>query len=169
MIKLKKLIEQTDNLENNETSALSGNIIIGDSQTAFVKTQTNNIQMPAELQKGGTGVAWLKDQVTKYAISPNVNNVVLCTGTNDGYSASSVPALFTALHKTFPKAKIYEVQGSWGWGGIKDITEKTVKAYYKNNYENRGATIIEPPIGSGDPHSNKPVYKQIGAAINKLL
>jgi hypothetical protein len=125
--------------------------------------------MPAELQKGGTGVAWLKDQVTKYAVSPNVNNVVLCTGTNDGYSASSVPALFTALHKTFPKAKIYAVQGSWGWGGIKNITEKTVKSYYKNNYENRGATIIEPPIGSGDPHSNKPVYKQIGAAINKLL
>jgi len=32
-----------------------------------------------------------------------------------------------------------------------------------------GGTIIEPPIGKGDPHCDCPVYKKIGDAIDNIL
>jgi len=66
------------------------------------------------------------------------------------------------------KANFYAVQGSWGWGGLKNTQEKDVREYYKK-FASQGATIIEPPIGKIEPHGNKPVYKEIGAAIDSLL
>ena len=42
---------------------------------------------------------------------------------------------------------------------------KVVKNYYKE-YQNLGGIIIEPPIGYGDPHKDKPIYKKI---VNKII
>ena len=155
----------------SDKSAASISIIIGDSQTPYVSRNSSKVQLVDELQEGSKGVGWLRDQVAAYPVSPKVKNVVLCIGTNGGYRSkgSAESGLFTALHKTFPNAKIYAVQGSWGWGGIKDTTEKQVRTYYKDKYQSQGAILIEPPIGSGDPHGNKPVYAKIGAAIDAKL
>ena len=162
----------------SDKSAASISIIIGDSQTPYVDRQSSKVQLVDELQEGGKGVGWLRDQVAAYPVSPNVKNVVLCIGTNGGYRSkgSSEAGLFTALRKTFPNAKVYAVQGSWGWGGIKDITEKQVRSYYKEKYQSQGAILIEPPIGDGkkngdssDPHGPRSAYIQIGAAIDANL
>jgi hypothetical protein len=153
-----------------KTSDISGNIIIGDSQTPYVAAQTSKVKMISSLQKGGKGVNWLRDRVNEYPVSPSIRNVVLCIGTNGGYSGTSDESgLFVALRKTFPNAKIYAVQGSWGWGGVSKYTEKHVRQYYQNEYESRGATLIYPPIGNIEPHGHKPVYKKIGASIDNLL
>jgi GH24 family phage-related lysozyme (muramidase) len=149
----------------------STNIIIGDSQTKFVANQSSKVKMVSELTQGGKGVDWLRGQVEKYTVSPDVANVILCIGTNGGYRSSGRPEqkLFVALRKTFPNADIFVVQGSWGWGGIKNVKETTVRDYYVTQYQSRGATLIDPPIGAGDPHGNKPVYKLIGNSIDNML
>jgi len=153
------------------SSTTPNNIIIGDSQTKNVKKYSKNVTLIDALTKGSMGVGWLRDQVAAYPVSSNVKNVVLCIGVNGGYSSNGPDekGLFTALQKTFPNAKIYAVQGSWGWGGVSDYSETTVRKYYKTYYQNKGATLIDPPIGYGDPHTDKPVYKLIGAAIDLLI
>ena len=154
-----------------DTLVDSISIIIGDSQTPYVDRNSFKVQLVDELQEGGKGVGWLRDQVDAYPISLNVKNVVLCIGTNGGYSSkgSAEAGLFTAVRKTFPNAKIYAVQGSWGWSGVSKYSEADVRTYYEDNYQSRGAILIEPPIGDGDPHENKPIYRDIGAAIDAKL
>ena len=173
MIKLKTLMSEANNDSNLDKSTASTNIIIGDSQTGLVSRNSSKVQLIDELQEGGKGVGWLRDQVAAYPVSPNVKNVVLCIGTNGGYSSKGAAesGLFTALRKTFPMAKIYAVQGSWAWGSYLDnpVTEKQVRNYYITQYQNQGAILIEPPIGPGEPHSNKPIYAKIGAAIDAKL
>jgi hypothetical protein len=152
------------------------NIIIGDSQTPYVDKNTSKAEMVPgpegenTLHQGSTTVNWLRDAVKKYPNSPEVENVILCTGTNGGFGnfQNDVDGLFSAVNKTFPNAKIYAVQGSWGWGGNKKYDENDVRNYYKK-YQALGATLIEPPIGGIEPHGNKPVYKKIGANIDSKL
>ena len=152
------------------------NIIIGDSQTPYVDKNTSKAEMISgpegenTLHQGSTTVNWLRDSVKKYPNSPEVENVILCTGTNGGFGnfQNDIDGLFSAVKTTFPNAKIYAVQGSWGWGGNKKYNEKDVRNYYKK-YQALGATLIEPPIGGIEPHGNKPVYKKIGADIDSKL
>jgi hypothetical protein len=176
MIKLKTLMLEVDNEPTLDKSITSTNIIIGDSQTGLVSKNSSKVQLIDKLhvQEGGKGVGWLRDLVAAYPVSPNVKNVVLCIGTNGGYRSkgSAESGLFTALNKTFPNAKIYAVQGSWGWGSYLDnpVTEKQVRSYYIDKYQSQGAILIEPPIGDVEnPHKNLPVYKDIGAAIDAKL
>ena len=64
------------------------NIIIGDSQTPFIAKQSQNIEMLGKvggegvLWKGGMGLKWLKDAVSKYPVSKDVKNVLINIGTN---------------------------------------------------------------------------------------
>ena len=162
--------ESDKDKKKTEKSDVSGNIIIGDSQTPYVAKQSSKVKMVSALQQGGKGVNWLRDQVAEYPLSANIKNVVLCIGTNGGYGGSGDErGLFAALKDTFPNAKIYAVQGSWGWGGVSKYNEQQVRKYYQDEYASRGATLINPPIGNIEPHGHKPVYKKIGAAIDNLL
>jgi hypothetical protein len=168
--------------KSSESKSSSGggktpkNIIIGDSQTPHVARRTSKAQMisgpegESTLHKGSTTVNWLRGAVKKYPVSPEVENVVLCTGTNGGYSnfENDIDGLFSAVKKTFPNAKIFAVQGSWNWGGLKKYNETDVRNYYKK-YQTLGATLIEPPIGGIEPHGDRPVYKKIGADIDSKL
>jgi hypothetical protein len=106
--------------------------------------------------------------VQRHKVSPNVQNVFLCIGTNDLYVDKGIEKLFKSIWVTFPNAKIYVIQGSWGWGGLKRTKYEKVKKYYKR-YEELGGIIIGPPIGKGDPHCNCPVYKEIGESIDNIL
>jgi hypothetical protein len=106
--------------------------------------------------------------VQRHKVSTNVQNVFLCIGTNDLYVDKGIEKLFKSLWITFPNAKIYVIQGSWGWGGVTHTKYDKIKKYYKR-YEELGGTIIEPPIGKGDPHCDCPVYKKIGKAIDNIL
>ena len=152
------------------------NLIIGDSQTPYVDSQTSKAQMisgpegQTTLHKSGWSVDDLKNAVKKYPKSENVENVFLCIGTNGGYGdyKNDIGGLFDAVKETFPNAKIHVIQGSWGWGGVSKYNENDVRSYYKK-YEAMGASLIEPPIGKIEPHGQKPVYKLIGAAIDSKI
>ena len=149
-------------------SQIPNNIIIGDSQTPYVDRNSKKAERVVGLWKGGIAVPILTKMVQRHKVSPNVKNVFLCIGTNDLYVDNGIEKLFKSLRVTFPNAKIYVIQGSWGWGNLKRIGYKKVRNYYKR-YEELGGTIIEPPIGKGDPHHNSPTYKEIGKTIDNIL
>jgi len=144
------------------------NIVVGDSQTPYVDLNSKKVEKVVGLWKKGIRVSDLTKMIRGYKVSPNVQNIFLCIGTNDLYVNNGIEKLFKSLWITFPNAKIYVIQGSWGWGHLKHTGHKKVKKYYKR-YEELGGTIIEPPIGKGDPHHNSPVYKKIGVAIDNIL
>ena len=163
-----------ENKDNNNSATKS--IIIGDSQTPFIAKQSQKIKMLGSvggenvLWKGGIGLKWLKDAVTKYPVSNDVKNVVINIGTNGGFNANEdIAGLIKELKRVFPKSKFYAVKGSWGWGGNKSITEQKVNAYY-DKFKNNGVTILNTAIGSvTDPHGNLPIYKQIGKEIDNEI
>jgi hypothetical protein len=169
---------ETKITKSDDTKTISTtNIIIGDSQTPYVDMNTSKASRVStkpgmeSLWEGGKTVSWLIEALTKYGVSPDVSNVILCIGTNGGFgkfSNDNLDKLFKLLNTKFPNAKIFAVQGSWGWGGLKNIKQDDVTKYY-DKYRNLGATIIEPPIGPIEPHGNKPVYKLIGDKIDSYL
>jgi hypothetical protein len=152
------------------------NIIIGDSQTPFVDMNTTKASRistepgMSSLWQGGKTVSWLIEALSQFKESPEILNVVIVIGTNGAFGKynDNIPLLFRLLRKKFPNANFYAVQGSWGWGGLKNTQEKDVREYYKK-FASEGAMVIEPPIGKIEPHGNKPVYAKIGAAIDSLL
>jgi hypothetical protein len=144
------------------------NIIIGDSQTPYVDKNSKKVERVVGLWKGGIDVPVLTKMVQRHKVSTNVQNVFLCIGTNDLYVDKGIDKLFKSLWITFPNAKIYVIQGSWGWGGVTHTKYDKIKKYYKR-YEELGGTIIGPPIGKGDPHRDCPVYKEIGKVIDNIL
>ena len=144
------------------------NIIIGDSQTPYIDLHSQKIKKGVGLCKGGINVPILTKMVKNYPISPEVKNVVICIGTNDRYNDLGVERLINLICVKFPNSKLYVVQGSWGWGGIKKITYPKVKKYYQK-FERLGVTVIKTPIGKREPHRDCPTYKQIGKEIDLLL
>jgi hypothetical protein len=166
---------QKDTLKIEQKSDTLKSIIIGDSQTPFVDNASEKVSRisttsgMSSLWQGGKTVSWLILALEKYSTDNTVGNVVLCIGTNGGYSSKdNIEKLITLTKEKFPNSKLYAVQGSWGWGGIKDVTETKVRNYYKK-YEELGVVIVEPPIGKIEPHGNKPIYKVIGKELDSLL
>jgi hypothetical protein len=176
-IKIGKRIRmyQKDTLKIEQKSDTLKNIIIGDSQTPFVDNASEKVSRisttpgMSSLWQGGKTLTWLISALEKYPTDITIGDVVFCIGTNGGYSSKdNVERLITLTKEKFPNSKLYAVQGSWGWGGIKDVTETRVRTYYKR-FEELGVTIIEPPIGKIEPHGNKPIYKVIGKELDSLL
>lgn len=154
----------------------SRNYIIGDSQTPFIDMNSDKATRLGKkgseevLWKGGIGLSWLKSAVRNYPISPNVNSIIINIGTNGGFNPNDdVSGLVSSIMEKFPNAKILAVQGSWGWGGNKKVTQQRVNNYY-NKFRSLGVTVVNTPIGKvKDPHGNLPVYAEIGKEIDNLL
>ena len=102
-------------------------------------------------------------------MSPDVNSITINIGTNGGFNQNDdLAGLVTLVKEKFPNAQLLAVQGSWGWGGNAKITEQQVRNYY-NKFKDLGVQVIEPPIGAIEPHGNKPIYKTIGASLDKAI
>ena len=152
------------------------NIIVGDSQTPYITKQSKKVQMLGKvggenvLWKGGMGLKWLRGAIGKFPTNKSVKNVVINIGTNGGFNQSdSIEGLVTDLRRTFPNAKLHVVQGSWGWGGNKNVTSQKVKAYY-DRFATQGVNVIQPAIGVvKDPHGHLPIYKEIGSNLDKAI
>jgi hypothetical protein len=162
--------------ESQQLNTEDKNIIIGDSQVPYIDMNTEKASRLStkggeeSLWLGGVGLSWLKNAVKKYKTDNSVKNVIISIGTNGGFNTNEdISDLFDNLEKTFPKANFYVVQGSWGWGGNKNVTQSEVDRYYRV-FKNQGATIIEPAFGKvSDPHNNLPVYKEIGKKIDSKI
>jgi hypothetical protein len=143
-------------------------ILIGDSQTYYLSKYTKQIKLIKKLSKSGIGVVGLNNKVVSYPTSKNIKSVSVCIGVNDCYQDKGVETLMNSIKRTFPNATIYIIQGSWGWGKVKKWNSNKILTYYKG-YQKLGGMIIEPPIGYGDPHKDKPIYKKIINAIEHLI
>ena len=146
------------------TTYCQENILIGDSQTFYLAKHTNKIKIIKKLSKSGIGVVKLNRMVTSYPINRKVETITLSIGVNDCYNDKGIKDLVNTIKRTFPNSKIFLVQGSWGWGRVKKVQKDKITKYYKI-FEYLGCTIISTPIGHGDPHRDKKVYKEI---IKKL-
>lgn len=143
-------------------------LVIGDSQTTFLAKNSNKVKRISQLAKGGIGVPYLIGMVSSYPVSPQVKSISICIGVNDRYKDKGVKQLINKIKKTFPNAKLFIIQGSWGWGGVSKMNQTNLDLYYKQ-YVDLGCILITPSIGYGDPHGNKLSYKQIMKNIEKYL
>lgn len=175
--KTKSSFKKSDDSEktNKESGDYSGNIVIGDSITPWVAKNTSKANLlsdnqgPESLWKGGVGVSWLVKNLKDFPVSKNIKNVIISIGTNGGFNLSdNIEGLVKLLRTTFPNAKFLIVQGSYGWGGNKNIELSMLTRYY-SKFSQLGVTVIEPPVGNIEPHGNRPVYKKIGAEIDRLI
>ena len=153
------------------------NIIIGDSGTPIIAGKSKFVTLLGDtgseknLWKVGMGVKWLKDAVSKYPVSPQVKNVAIKIGTNGGFNkADDVKGLVKELRRVFPSARLFALQGSWGWGNNVGITPDKVKAYY-DKFRSEGVNVIDPPVGDvDDPHvSSLPVYNKIVTNLDNAI
>lgn len=151
------------------------NIIIGDSQTPYVDWGSSKFELmssqsgESSLWLGGKSLIWLLNAVKKHPSDSCVTNLAICIGTNGGFNKKdSIQSLVINIEKKFPNAKLFVIQGSWGWGGVSNKTEKQVRDYY-GEFGKLGVLIVEPPIGKIEPHGRKPIYKIIGKSLDSLL
>lgn len=162
--------------KRNKNVDITKNYIIGDSQTPFFDRNSTKAKRISEqsgkssLWQGGQNLKWLKSAVEEYPVSPDVNSIIINIGTNGGFNPNDdVNGLVSAIKQKFPNAKLYAVQGSWGWGGNKNVTEERVKTYY-DKFRNLGVNVLSPAIGSvNDPHGNLPIYAEIGKEIDEAI
>lgn len=135
-------------------------ILIGDSQTFYMSKHSTKINHIRRLSKSGIGVQELNNKIIPYPTSKKIKSVSVCIGVNDFYINKGIDTLMRTIKRTFPNAEIFIIQGSWGWGNVRKHNQKTIQKYYKL-FEELGGEIINPPIGNGDPHRNKIIYKTI--------
>ena len=162
--------------KKNKGVNVTKNYIIGDSQTPFFDRNSTKVSRINEqsgkssLWEGGQNLSWLKSAVQEYPVSPDVNSITINIGTNGGFKPSDdVSGLISAVKNKFPNAKLYAVQGSWGWGYNDDVTEQQVKNYY-DKFSKLGVKVISPAIGNvNNPHGNLPIYATIGKELDKAI
>lgn len=166
-----------DKTKKSKTSSddLPENIVIGDSQAPYVANGSDDFEListqgsESSLWLGSKTLSWLLNAVKNHSGSDNVKNIAICIGTNGAFNSNDdISGLISELENKFPNAKLFAIQGSWGWGGLKNTTEKKVRDYYKK-FESNGVDVIEPPIGKIEPHGNKPVYKTIGKNLDNAI
>jgi hypothetical protein len=139
--------------------------LIGDSQTYLLAKHSTKIKRIPKLSQGGIGIVQLNTKVSSYPVSPAVKSVSVCIGVNDRYKDRGISILLNNIKTTFPNARLFIIQGSWGWGGVSRMNQSNLDKYYKQFT----GTIIHPAIGNGDPHTDKRVYKIIMKNIEQEL
>lgn len=125
-------------------------ILIGDSQTPSIKNFSKKLQPLTKegvLWKSGWFLKDLKKAVEAYSKDETIEKVFINIGTNGGYSSSdNVSGLISSIKKTFPNSTLYVIEGSTGWGGVKNIQRSTIDNYYKK-FTSLGVTKLENAIG----------------------
>ena len=151
------------------------NIVIGDSQAPFVANGSADFELISSkgseesLWLGSKTLNWLLSALNKHKGSSKVKNIAIVIGTNGAFNSNdNISGLIDELKLKFPNANLFVVQGSWGWGGLTNMSESKVRKYY-NKFKDLGVTVIEPPIGKIEPHGNKPVYKTIGLSLDNKV
>lgn len=143
------------------------NILIGDSQSFYLEKYCTKIKHIRELSKPGIGVYELNKKIKSYVRNYYVKTITISIGVNDNYKDKGINELIKNVKRTFPNSRIFIIQGSWGWGKVNANKEKISK-YYKI-FENLGCIIISKPIGYGDPHRDKKIYKEIIKIIEQKI
>jgi hypothetical protein len=152
------------------------NLLMGDSQTPDVDAKSNKFSRlkptggPGSLWQSGWFASDLLADINAFPVSPQVKNIALCIGTNGGFGNDNISGLINAVKTKFPNAKIFVIQGSWGWGNNAGISESKVDAYYAK-YTSLGVTLINPKIGYSinHPNSTTPSFTLIGKNLDNAI
>lgn len=145
-------------------------ILIGDSQTFYIKKYTKEVHQKKSLCKVGIGVTTLNKLLQREKITGNITNVVVSIGVNDYYKTSenALNTLQKLLKRKYPNARIYVIKGSRGWGNVKNLTERDVDSYY-NWFREHKMYVLKNSIGKGDPHRDSYNYRKIGKELDSLI
>ena len=151
------------------------NIVIGDPQASVIAGKSRKANLigrkagESNLWYPGADVSWLKNAVRKFPISPEVNNVIICIGTNGGFNPNDdVNGLFGELKGKFPSANFHTVQGSWGKGSNVEVELYNVERYYNNfkNYSNIIGSVGD--IGNLKLHPHNPKIRSYDEIANEI-
>ena len=169
---------------NNTTASkpTSKSIVIGDSLAFGIDIIYNNIdriKQPIALDTVGWGINSLLDAINKVTTPyKDVNNLILTIGANDAWNLSSdnksEKQLITKVKTVFPNAKLYIINGNYGWGGI-STREATAATWedkitkYIKYYQDNGFTVIG-KISKVDKHPGKgdTLYTSINPILSTL-
>lgn len=148
------------------------NLIIGDSQVMSIHSNINsNVSIDENLYKVGCGINELILHVKSHPINNKVERVFICVGTNDGYKTTDgISTICLILNYKFPKAKLFVIVGSYGWGFNKDVVYEDVDKYYKT-FETYGAIRLKNEIGycATHPTNTTPTIMNIGYEIDCIV
>ena len=138
------------------------NVIVGSSSVGTLSTTTstsgtlvsNNIY--AYYNCGGKTMRWLKGKISTDQNTYNNTKTFFQVGigTNDGYKTSdseknSIKEYTITIQQKFPKAKLYVLPGTYGWGNVSGVTLNQVRDYFKI-YTDNGWTLLWPQSGGSD-------------------
>lgn len=144
--------------------------IIGDSQSFLLAKNSVQTKILPSLAKSGIGVAELNVMLEKSSVHNEAKNVFISIGVNDNYYDRGISILILNLDRIFPNSYFYLIRGSYGWGNVQDITNKTPRYLeYYNTFRKFKIFVIEKDVGYGDPHHNKHAYTQIGDFIDYIV
>ena len=142
---------------NAPTSTNLESIIIGDSLSPNISSRLAQIgakpriispsQGVQTLWQGGKTLEWLVNALKQYPTTDTIKYVVITIGTNGAFNPKdNKSGLMGELKRAFPSAQYIFVKGSWGWLGVKNVTENQVNTYY-DYFAQNGATVIPTAIG----------------------
>lgn len=144
--------------------------LIGDSQTFLIASQSLKTKLFKPLTKSGIGVVELNRMFDKVQKDISIKSIFVSIGVNDSYTDKGLEKLVANIVEKFPNAIIFVIKGSYGWGNVMNITNRSSNYvnYYRKFY-NLGTNIIEPDIGFGDPHIHKYGYFTIAVNIDCIV
>lgn len=146
------------------------NYIIGDSLSILLDQSASKAEVHPKLSKVGWNVGNLLTALSSIEVYPEVNNVFMSIGTNDGFNVQPrMDTLIQSIKLKFPKAKIYAIPGSYGWGNNVSITPAQVTTFY-DKFKSLGVDIMKTIIGSTPQHpsASTPTIIQGGKEIDAI-
>lgn len=154
------------------------NILIGDFHVYYISLESDFFRLissdPSEknLWKSDADVRWLIKSLKNIDGSyENVERVAISVGSYYEFNLNDpIYMLIEELERVFPFARLYMIQGSYGWGFLQDITDyKTQVSDYYNEFIDYEVSLIEPPVGlTQDPKDYLPIYQKIANSLDDI-
>ena len=147
------------NAKNVIVGSSSVGTLNGITSSSYGTLENNNISVYYNC--GGKTLSWLSNQIkadgNTYSTVKTYFQVGI--GTNDGYPTKAstkkdIKDYTNLVKKKFPKATLYVLPGTRGWGSVSNITLDQMKSYYKQ-YTDLGWVLLWPKNNSGaeiDPY-----------------
>jgi hypothetical protein len=101
----------------------------------------------------------------------NVKKVAISVGSYSEFNLNDpIYLLVEELERIFPNARLYMIQGSYGWGFLQDITDyKTQVLDYYQEFTDYEVSLVEPPVGfTQDPKDYLPIYQKIANSLDDI-
>jgi hypothetical protein len=174
-------ITQTTNTTTTNTVSTSKSITIGDSISVGVNGVYRSISLINNpiLSTVGWTINNLVETLKKpnVAVNKSVKNVVLSIGSNNNWTLQITKQneLIALIKSKYPDAKLYILNGSYGWGNLKvDITntdsvwENKITTYIKV-YKDNGFTVVGNITKlNNHPAKDDNLFKSFNGILSKL-